>query len=145
MLSDRDDDGRPALGRFHSSCPERAPSQLTVGEISPTGTAQTLPPTGRTLNIGEQECHDPRRPAPRGHSHTTVEVGSGPDTLSEYRIRAPSSLHCTHSETYVAWALCHNVQLDTGWTSHLRIGHGNHLKFIVDSHVRLHLLVRRSG
>src|SRR6267378_6331811 len=69
MLSDREDDGRPALGRFHSSCPERAPSQLTVGEISPTGTAQALPPTGRTLNIGEQECHDPRRPAPRGHSH----------------------------------------------------------------------------
>jgi hypothetical protein len=31
MLSDREDDGRPALGRFHSSCPERAPSQLTVG------------------------------------------------------------------------------------------------------------------
>src|SRR6476646_7350814 len=87
----------------------------------------------------------PPKAGPRGHSHTTVEVGSGPDTLSEYRIRAPSSLHCTHSETYVAWALCHNVQLDTGWTSHLRIGHGNHLKFIVDSHVRLHLLVRRSG
>src|SRR6478752_4872097 len=64
MLSDREDDGRPALGRFHSSCPERAPSQLTVGEISPTGTAEALRPTGRTLNIGEQECHDPRRPAP---------------------------------------------------------------------------------
>jgi hypothetical protein len=26
--------------------------------------------------------------------NTTVEVGSGPDTLSEWRIRAPSSLHC---------------------------------------------------
>src|SRR4029079_16000698 len=73
MLSDREDDGRPALGRFHSSCPERAPSQLTVGEISPTGTAEALRPTGRTLNIGEQEDHDPRRPAPRGHSHTTVK------------------------------------------------------------------------
>ena len=34
--------------------------------------------------------------------NTTVEVGSGPDTLSEYRIGLQSSLQCSHSETYVA-------------------------------------------
>ena len=28
------------MGRFHSSCPERAPSQLAVGEASPRGKAQ---------------------------------------------------------------------------------------------------------
>jgi hypothetical protein len=28
-----------------------------------------LPPTGRTLNIGEQKRHDPRRRVPRGHPH----------------------------------------------------------------------------
>jgi len=49
--------------------------------------------------------------------NTTVEVGSGPDTLSEYRIRAPSSLHCTHSETYVAWALCRNIAMGSSETN----------------------------
>ena len=34
--------------------------------------------------------------------NTTAEVGSGPDTLSECRIRAPKFTWCTQPETYVA-------------------------------------------
>jgi hypothetical protein len=40
---------------------------------------------------------------------TTAEVGSGPDTLASIGCGLQSSLRCTHSETYVAWALCRNI------------------------------------
>ena len=40
-------------------CEKRRPHRVRVG----------LPPTGRALNIGEQECHDPRRWSPLGHPH----------------------------------------------------------------------------
>ena len=55
---------------------QRRPHRLRVG----------LPPTGRTLNIGEQKRHDTRRRDHRGHPHrmsqgsglTSNIVGSGP-------------------------------------------------------------------
>ena len=40
-------------------CGQRHPHLIGVG----------LPPTGRTLHIGEQKRHNPRRRAPYGHPH----------------------------------------------------------------------------
>ena len=56
-----------------------------------------LPPTGRTLDIGEQKRHDPRRRVPRGHSHRIAHRRSsaadvkGPDvaeTVERLRLLA---------------------------------------------------------
>src|SRR5579871_4268291 len=42
MLSDREDDGRPALGRFYRRCRKRATSQLAVGALQALGRDQNL-------------------------------------------------------------------------------------------------------
>src|SRR5258705_9051353 len=69
MLSDREDDGRHALGRFHSSCPERAPSQLTVGEISPTAPPRRSRRRVEPSISVNRNVTTPEGPPPGGHSH----------------------------------------------------------------------------